>query len=59
MDCLEFENSFGIGINEEVGGGGTCDDCSCAEADCVLESSNRGGADGNDAARHAQNTIDG
>ncbi len=54
LDCFEFE----VWIDEEVGGGRACDDCSCAAADCMFESANCGGADGDDAARRAQSMVD-
>src|ERR1700693_3064760 len=36
FDCLEFETSFGIWVDEEVGSGWACGDCSSADTNCVF-----------------------
>jgi len=53
VDRFEFET----GIDEEVGCAGTFDDRASALANCVFQSSNRGGADGNHAARSAERFV--
>jgi len=59
LDHLEFETSFGIWINEEVGCGGAGRDGSSAGANRVFEGAHGGGAYGDDATLIVQGVIDG
>jgi len=52
-DGFEFE----AGIDEEVGCAGTFDDRASALANCIFESSNCRGADGNHTARSAERFV--
>jgi len=54
LDHLEFE----AWVDEEVGSGRACNDFCCADANCVFESSNRGGADGDYATFGAESVVD-
>jgi hypothetical protein len=48
---------FETGIDEEVSCAGTFDDRASALANCVFQSANRGGADGNHTARRAEGLV--
>ena len=55
VDRFEFE----AGINEEAGCAGTFKDGASALANCVFQSSNRSGTDGNHTARGAKCLVNG
>lgn len=55
VDCFEFET----GIDEKVGCAMAFGDRASALADCVLQSSNRGGADSDQTARRADGLVNG
>jgi hypothetical protein len=53
------DSEFMAWINEEISGGSTRNDGSCTHANGVFKSSNRCGADRDDAARITESLIDG
>jgi hypothetical protein len=59
FDHFEFETYFGIWVDKEIGRGWAGGDCSSTAADCVFESSNRCGSDGDDATSAAESPVDG
>jgi hypothetical protein len=59
FDDFEFEDYFGIWVDEEVGGCGASDDCSCAGSNGMFKRANRCGADCDYTSTGTAREIDG